>query len=373
MQGGALPVRYLAPESLEKGRYSEGSDVWAFGVMCWELLTHGTIPHCDITADDNVVAHVRGGGRLSRPTDDYECPDRIWEIVTSCWVKRPKDRPPFAELGISFAINLVNVASPVPVCASAPPLGVAPHPLDPIDRPSLEPTPPVAVVRGTAEPTDVKENEAVKAKVEAEKVLKQAEETAQQLKALKANNEAKEIERKAETVKRFEEEQQRRKQVAQLERKLKQAEAMTVWHRDEVQSFDDIWNVKIPRFHIRDVERGKPFVVFEVKVWLRGEEWKVFRRYSQFQQLHRGFKKQKALELVMKTISFPGSHVFKSFDDKMDPEFLKTRRQALERYIQEVIQKTLTSPASVFYRTNKKKVQRDSSFFNNAAALDLGP
>ena len=223
---------------------------------------------------------------------------------------------------------------------------------------------------------DVNENEAVKAKVEAEKALKQAEETAQQLKALKANNEAKEIERKAETVKRFEEEQQRRKQVAQLERKLKRAETMTVRRRDEVQSFDDIWNVKIPRFHIRDAEGGKPFVVFEVKVWLRGEEWKVFRRYSQFQQLHKGFKKQKALELVMKTISFPGKELFKSFGSKKtDPEFLKIRRQELERYIQEVIQKTHTSPASVFYRTNKKKVQRDSSFFNNAAAatLDLGP
>ena len=221
---------------------------------------------------------------------------------------------------------------------------------------------------------DVNESEAGKARVEADKALKQAEETAQQLKALKANNEAKEIERKAETVKRFEEEQQRRKQVAQLERKLKRAETMTVRHRDEVQSFDDIWNVKIPRFHIRDAEGGKPFVVFEVKIWLRGEEWKVFRRYSQFQQLHKGFRKQKALELVMKTISFPSKELFKSFGNKRtDPEFLKIRRQELERYIQEVIQKTHTSPASVFYRTNKKKVQRDSSFFNNAAALDLGP
>jgi len=124
VQGGALPVRYLAPESLEKGRYSEGSDVWAFGVMCWELLTHGTIPYCEISADDNVVAHVRGGGKLSRPTDGYECPDRIWEIVASCWVKKPKDRPPFAELGISFGMNLVDVASPI---ASAPPLAVVPR------------------------------------------------------------------------------------------------------------------------------------------------------------------------------------------------------------------------------------------------------
>lgn len=31
----AKPIRYLAPESLEKARYSEQSDVWAFGVLAW--------------------------------------------------------------------------------------------------------------------------------------------------------------------------------------------------------------------------------------------------------------------------------------------------------------------------------------------------
>jgi serine/threonine protein kinase len=33
--GGAKPIRGLAPEALQRSRYSEKSDVWAFGVTAW--------------------------------------------------------------------------------------------------------------------------------------------------------------------------------------------------------------------------------------------------------------------------------------------------------------------------------------------------
>ena len=58
------------PESLEKGRYSEKSDVWAFGVLCWELLTCGAIPYTAITNDDEVVV------RKQCPVVACVCPPR---------------------------------------------------------------------------------------------------------------------------------------------------------------------------------------------------------------------------------------------------------------------------------------------------------
>jgi serine/threonine protein kinase len=64
VDGGSKPTRYLAPESLQRGRYSEKSDVWAFGVLVWELVTDGQIPYFEISDDDAVIAHVCGGGRL---------------------------------------------------------------------------------------------------------------------------------------------------------------------------------------------------------------------------------------------------------------------------------------------------------------------
>ena len=66
VEGGPLPTRWLAPEAIRKGRYSEKSDVWAFGVLCWEVATNIDIPYFEKPDDESVSAHVMGGGRLPR-------------------------------------------------------------------------------------------------------------------------------------------------------------------------------------------------------------------------------------------------------------------------------------------------------------------
>ena len=43
--GGARPIRYMAPEALRRSKFSEKSDVWAFGVTAWELLSGGDNPY----------------------------------------------------------------------------------------------------------------------------------------------------------------------------------------------------------------------------------------------------------------------------------------------------------------------------------------
>ena len=104
VQDGPMPIRYLAPEALKKKKFSEKSDVWAFGVLAWELLTDGVVPYCEITRDDDVFARVVGGGKLSRPTYD-ECPDLgdgLWTVVEGCWAMLAKDRPTFAVLGVQL-------------------------------------------------------------------------------------------------------------------------------------------------------------------------------------------------------------------------------------------------------------------------------
>ena len=97
-----MPLRYMPPEAIQKGRFGEASDVWAFAVLIWEMLTLGIIPYFDITNDRELIDFVTSGGLPSRDHMTCECPDTLWVLMERCWSKVAKNRPKFSELVVAL-------------------------------------------------------------------------------------------------------------------------------------------------------------------------------------------------------------------------------------------------------------------------------
>ncbi|XP_053698592.1 fibroblast growth factor receptor homolog 1-like [Sabethes cyaneus] len=104
---GKLPIRWMAPESLEEKFYDSQSDVWSFGVLLWEIMTLGGNPYSSIPTWDNLLEHLKKGKRLEQPP---LCPIHIYVLMRECWNEKPKVRPTFSEL-VQNLDRLVSITS----------------------------------------------------------------------------------------------------------------------------------------------------------------------------------------------------------------------------------------------------------------------
>lgn len=92
--GSRLPIRWMAPESIENGVYNTKTDVWAYGVLLWELMTRGAMPYPQIDTWD-VLNFLNKGLRMQQPKS---CPHELYQIMLLCWHQDPAKRPAFAKL-----------------------------------------------------------------------------------------------------------------------------------------------------------------------------------------------------------------------------------------------------------------------------------
>ena len=59
-------------------RFSSKSDVWAYGVLCWEVFTCGEMPY-GRAKNPEVVERVQRGQILAQPS---ACPHQVYEAST---------------------------------------------------------------------------------------------------------------------------------------------------------------------------------------------------------------------------------------------------------------------------------------------------
>ena len=119
----ALPIRWMAPEALQYHIFSHETDVWAFGILMWEILTLGTFkmfffqinnifliffinkgctPYPTLSGRE-VVRNIPNGTRPELPPN---CRPEIYDLMTRTWRKDSRQRPTFTEIRIDLTRSL---------------------------------------------------------------------------------------------------------------------------------------------------------------------------------------------------------------------------------------------------------------------------
>merc|ERR1719278_671642 len=89
-----LPVRWMPPESILYGKFTNESDVWSFGVVLWEIYSYGLQPYYGYS-NQEVIEMIRSRQLLPCPED---CPSRMYAFMVECWHELPNRRPTFTEI-----------------------------------------------------------------------------------------------------------------------------------------------------------------------------------------------------------------------------------------------------------------------------------
>lgn len=70
------------------GKITEKTDVWAFGVTCWEIFNQGKIPPVMVQNDGTMITIAKA----------ERCPDKVYDIMLKCWSYDQEDRPRFSDV-----------------------------------------------------------------------------------------------------------------------------------------------------------------------------------------------------------------------------------------------------------------------------------
>ena len=92
-----MPIRWMATECFY-GKFTEKTDVWAFGVTMWELFTLAKeVPYPQLS-DKEVIQNSLKREYRKFPPKPTGCPKPVFEMMERCWCLEVKQRATFTEL-----------------------------------------------------------------------------------------------------------------------------------------------------------------------------------------------------------------------------------------------------------------------------------
>ncbi|XP_030372649.1 flocculation protein FLO11 [Scaptodrosophila lebanonensis] len=98
----ALPIRWMAPESLQLHLFTTETDIWAFGIVLWEIATLGSTPYSHLTGRE-VIRRVPQGLRPDLPKESRH---EFYNLMSRCWHKDPHMRPSFSQSRLEITRSL---------------------------------------------------------------------------------------------------------------------------------------------------------------------------------------------------------------------------------------------------------------------------
>ncbi|XP_023031811.1 discoidin domain-containing receptor 2 [Drosophila willistoni] len=97
-----MPIRWMAWESVLRGKFTTKSDVWSFAVALWEILTFAREQPYEHMSDANVIENI---GHIYQDDKMHEllpmpvnCPREIYDLMCECWQRNESTRPNFREI-----------------------------------------------------------------------------------------------------------------------------------------------------------------------------------------------------------------------------------------------------------------------------------
>ncbi len=96
----------MPPEAVLEDEYSCKSDIWSFGVFCWEVFTLGDMPYKMYT-DDEVLKGLKSGELRLDPLG-VAVQETMQRLIDQCTEEGPQHRPSFSEIVLSIAEMTVD-------------------------------------------------------------------------------------------------------------------------------------------------------------------------------------------------------------------------------------------------------------------------
>ncbi|CEF67351.1 Tyrosine-protein kinase Fps85D [Strongyloides ratti] len=91
-----VPLRWLSPETVKGYFYTSKSDVFAFGIMCWEIFQNGIEPYPGMSPAEAAIKVAKEGYRM--PLPDFIHPDFRIMIQNKLWAEIDHERCTMTEV-----------------------------------------------------------------------------------------------------------------------------------------------------------------------------------------------------------------------------------------------------------------------------------